>query len=461
MFKCEAQRKKQQMSVSGDVTAAEISKFPKLVVQLRDQTVNLNKKTIIIRRLRKVLSTESPPIKEVIETAGCLQSLVECLRDDRNTEMQFESAWALTNIASGSSEETEAVVMSGALTCFCNIIMEAKDYIEQSKMDLVDQSVWGIGNIVCDGPTHRDLVLNSQPQLLSTLWELYKQQHLTDSFKDNIVWLTTEFFKGSPAPLIKRVVAGIPLLIHNIMNCTALTDSLWALSHFTKGGSEQTEVVLQHSGIPEKLSDLVTMKVEIATPSLQIICNILTGDEYHINAILKTDILHNFKSFLTHSTDKSTHIIKDCCLGISYVLSGSTQQVQQVIDIGLIPLIVNHIINNKPRGTEAICALRNLLCFGDREQHAVLLPHVKDLVKAFGNMCHDDSTFTDVFLKLSESQREGFFTLIGPHEMMWLQSVFITESEPTYVIKEVRSKLLVNMTSIMTMYEEYQTTIGK
>lgn len=58
---------------------------------------------------RKLLSKcHDPPLKEIID-AGLLSQLVSFLSMDDEPTLQFEAAWALTNIASGTSWHTQQV----------------------------------------------------------------------------------------------------------------------------------------------------------------------------------------------------------------------------------------------------------------------------------------------------------------------------------------------------------------
>lgn len=62
-----------------------------------------------VQAARKLLSSDkNPPIDDLINS-DILPILVECLKQHNHTMLQFEAAWALTNIASGTSDQTNQV----------------------------------------------------------------------------------------------------------------------------------------------------------------------------------------------------------------------------------------------------------------------------------------------------------------------------------------------------------------
>ncbi|KAG8145707.1 hypothetical protein E2320_012202 [Naja naja] len=90
--------------------------------------------------VRKMLSKQkNPPVNQVIES-GIIPKLVEFLYYHDTPNLQFESAWALTNVASGTSEQTKAVIDANGIQGLVDLLSSPHIYI-------CEQSVWALGNI--------------------------------------------------------------------------------------------------------------------------------------------------------------------------------------------------------------------------------------------------------------------------------------------------------------------------
>jgi hypothetical protein len=136
---------------------AQVTDIPEIMrtikVTANQNTPESNKQMLeAVQGIRKMLSVEeNPPVLDVIE-AGAVPVLVGLLQRNDLDKVQFEAAWALTNVA--STQYTEEVVTCGAVPDLTRLLLSGN-------ADVREQSAWCLGNIAGDNPTLRDIVLSS------------------------------------------------------------------------------------------------------------------------------------------------------------------------------------------------------------------------------------------------------------------------------------------------------------
>jgi len=303
------------------------------------------KQTESVIKLRKLLSKEvDPPIDAIIQ-AGAVPLLAERLQSPSEL-LQFEAAWALTNIASGTSEQSDIVIESGAIPHFIGLLSASES------PDVREQAVWALGNLAGDKPRSRDIVLSHG--IMQPLLDLLSKE-LPVGILRNAVWALSNLCRGkNPTPPWEAVAPAIPVLSKLLYtdDDETIIDAVWALSYLSDGENVQITAVLESGPCPRLVQLLAHSKSSVVTPTLRAVGNIVTGDDSQTDVAIAAGCIPAFGRLL-HSGSEA--IRKEACWAISNIAAGSPHQVQALVDANIFPPLINLMTMAEARTRKEAC----------------------------------------------------------------------------------------------------------
>jgi len=306
--------------------------------------------------LRKVLSVDEAGLNiDHVVGSGMVPRLIELLKGGDCRELQFETAWALTNIAAGTTENVQLLLDLDVVPIFVEKLRSPSE-------DIQEQVVWALGNIAGDSVPARDVVLGAGA--LTPMAAMLQGAQGRPSFLRNLVWASLNACRGNPTPplpLLEPVLLPLADLVKVSDDAEALVDACWALSAICEGSNDHIQAVVDTQVCPRVVALLGqnTGNRQMLIPTLRMMGNILAGDEVQTDAVLDAGGLGQLVPLISHDHQ---NVRKEALWSISNILAGTPSQIKQVIDGNVMPLVVGELENgSRAIRKEAAWCILNLM----------------------------------------------------------------------------------------------------
>jgi len=379
-----------------------LSQFHEIIVAFRTQ--DIKQKYLGLVGIRKLLSLQNSPIQELIDVGVVIELIA--LLDNSPAEFQYEALWCLTNIASGTSDQANSIVIKGGIP---KIVKLMESSIEELKV----QAVWIIGNLAIDSYRIRDSLIKEKIfEKLLTILASTNQKHLIRQ----CTWALSCFFRVKPIPpynLIKKAIKMIARAMVMLPNDTEfLTDACFILSFMTEHYKETIKDLLEldiisniikcldidiqyiqisclrivgniasgNANQTQLLIDWNVLEKTIRKESAWILSNIAAGTQKQIETLIEKDFL----LILAEAIEKDDpEIKKECIWAVCNLTSVENEKyIKKILDQGILRIICN-CLEMKDAKYLAVCieAFSNLLAFGKKSNPAGPNPVVIEVEK--------------------------------------------------------------------------------
>ncbi|TMS38034.1 hypothetical protein L596_004848 [Steinernema carpocapsae] len=278
---------------------------------------------IAFESLRRQLSKDkNPPIEEVIRL-NLVEAMVRGL-SVQDKKVQFESAWGLTNVVSGTTEQTMHAVQKGCVLPLLELSV-SKD------LKLAEQAVWALANITGEGPQFRDAVLE-QRGLEVILLLTQKVSDLKLEFVRTLAWWYSNLCRHKKTcpgvEVLRQIASGINILIQ-YDDDEVQRDCCWALTYLTDG-PDDVMLAAHQAGVVKQvikfLADMLPKKLtQCIVPAIRVLGNFTSGADELTQVIVDSGVLETHIHELMKTRTPS--VLKEVTWLLSNIFAGTPAQI--------------------------------------------------------------------------------------------------------------------------------------
>jgi importin subunit alpha-1 len=250
--------------------------------------------------------------------------------EDKDAEIQLEAVWCITNISSGTLQETKSIIST---------IPFLIAFLKGSNRILQEQAAWAISNIAAEECLKHILIENGV---------LHPLLDLLDSKVESIVqvacWALCNLVRDVPlSPFYQIDLGKRALRIFSGRKDVLRVEAAWLLVFMTSGPNEEFQYILHllNNGLLDLLnSQMKSTNQDLLLPCLRIYGNIMRGPNDIISKCLSKDWLH----YLYFCLDKQdSRFQKESAWILSNIAAGTNEHVDLIMNLGFLPLIAKHM----------------------------------------------------------------------------------------------------------------------
>jgi hypothetical protein len=215
---------------------------------------------------------ENSPLQKVIDNNLVPKFIANLARDDF-PQIQFESAWCITNIACGEHKFAQNLLDHGAIEALIKLLAA-------QNIEVIEQAIWALGNLAGDNVNIRNLII--QRGAVEPIAAIVSACPAGTSFCRNSAWALTNLCRGRPVPafyLIKNAIIAMAKVLIENSKVEIISDICWAFSYVTDEGKDGFKTIIESNVVGRIIQLLEHQNLSISVPCLRTIGNLLTGSD--------------------------------------------------------------------------------------------------------------------------------------------------------------------------------------
>ncbi|KIO23464.1 hypothetical protein M407DRAFT_27071 [Tulasnella calospora MUT 4182] len=320
----------------------EEGKVPEdLVLGFNSEDPQIKKASVI--KIRRILG-DLPSVQPVIDT-GLVPAIVSLL-DSEDIGLQCEAAWIVTNIASGTTQQTEQVIDAGAIPRL--VILSAS-----LNADVAHNAVWALGNVLGDCVRLRDRV-EEEGGIAALVNLVDRGEPGFENVQRTAVWAIFGYVdaRASRKLPITRIKHVLPCLVRYVQETPVNEANMESIEYAVQSFDRIRDHDLQRTdfiatGVVPRLVKLLadpSSSMALQKQVLKCLRYVVSGSDDDADVAVEAGLL---PVLLVPLKTKDDELCRLALRTASNVAAGSRLQAYALLDSGLLKLVVRILMDDQ------------------------------------------------------------------------------------------------------------------